>query len=296
MGKKIILIQSHCDTEKKINILKDNIDKLLLLNVDILLFTHIDLPAEIVSKVKYYILDRTNPILWEERRHFCWWVNNDVKLETTVPDYGWTVFNQIIKGYNLIKDEDYDSFFIVCYDLNIDDLVKEVINNEIYGKFKHIKPKNVVFNTALIFLSLNKYQFEKIINNLKKEEYINNQKLVAETYLEFLIDKCNLNLTNLGDVTDLIHEHSKVFNDSKNNNYEIFIDTKHKLKFRYIKKKYDKSHYLIINDDVIEIKDNYFIFNEEIKHIENFGVLIDGQYDDLKSIFNIKKINNLTIK
>ena len=99
--KNIVLIQSHCDTEEKLDYLKKNIEKIKKFDLEILLFSHIPLNQEVIGMVDYFVFDKSNPILWDERRHYFWWVDNGYKLETTIPDYGWTVFNQIKKSYTL---------------------------------------------------------------------------------------------------------------------------------------------------------------------------------------------------
>lgn len=300
--KKIALIQSHCNTEEKQNILKHNIDVLENLGVDILLFSHIPLPETITSKVKYYIFDSTNPILWDDRKHHYWWANNDYRLESLVPDYSWTVYNQIIKSYNLLQSENYEMYFIVCYDLIIDNFVKDIIINNKVGKYRHVKPKHVnevgeytdvIFPTSLIFLSLYKEQLKTITTDLNKSEYITHPEWTAENYLEIILQRNNLNIKNLGDVKDMLHESTTIFNDSLNEKYEIFVDTTDLITFRYIKKDLDCEHYVIINDEIIKIPKEIFIHSLPVNNLINFGVFINKQYDDLMFILNKNKINKI---
>jgi hypothetical protein len=302
---KIALIQSHCNSDEKIQILKDNIQKLSSLGVDILLFSHIPLPSDITDKVKYYVFDSTNPILWEERRHFYWWADDFVKLETTVPDYGWTVYNQIIKSFNLIRNDGYEMFFIVCYDLDINEFVVDKIINNRIGTYTHIKPKNVndigefvnvIFQTSLIFLSLSKSKLEIIVDDLNKFEYVQHPELIAEKYLEKIIERNNLDIPNLGYVMDKFHESTSVFDQSQNPEYEIFVDNENQLNFRYIRKNDDKTHVVIINNKLVEITDDVNFFTES-HPIQNFGVLVDNQYDDLLPLLHVKnKINKILFK
>ena len=51
MNKNILIIQSHCNTEIKLKVLSDNLEKLKNFDLDILLFSHIPLPEEITKKV-----------------------------------------------------------------------------------------------------------------------------------------------------------------------------------------------------------------------------------------------------
>lgn len=301
--KRIALIQSHCNTEEKIIILRNTIKKLSDLGLDTLLFSHISLPQDIIESVNYFVYDKSNPILWEERRHVYWWANNNVKLESSVPDYGWTVFNQIIKSYNTITDENYEMYFVVCYDLIIDDFVEDIIKNNKIGKYRHIKPKNVnevgdyvdvVFATSLIFLSLTKDLIEKIILNLKKREYIENPQWIAEKYLEVILERNEIHIENLGSVSDLLHESKSVFNQSQNSDYEIFVDNHDFIKIRYFKKNLNVKHYLVVDEEIISIDDEEFLFDKKIEHIKMIGVFVGGSYDDLTHLLKLdKKINKV---
>jgi hypothetical protein len=301
--KRIALIQSHCNTEEKLGVLRDNIKKLSDLGLDILLFSHILVPQDIIESVKYFIYDNSNPILWEERRHVYWWANNRVKLESSVPDYGWTVFNQIIKSYNSIIDENYEMYFVICYDLIIDDFVMDVVHNNKIGKFKHIKPKHVnevgdyvdvIFSTSLIFISLTQELIHNFVQNLNKQEYIDNPQWIAEKYLEIVLERNDIILENLGSVSDLLHESKSVFNQSQNPNYEIFIDNQDFLKLRYFQNNLNIKHHLIINDEIFTIDDEEFLFEKECDQINTIGVFVDGVYNDLKNLLNSEnKINKV---
>lgn len=303
--KKIALIQSHCNTDEKINLLKNNIKILSEIGLDILLFTHIPLPSEIINTVKYYILDSTNPILWEERRQIYWWSDNQIKLETIVPDYGWTVYNQIIKSYNFVRNEEYDLYFIICYDLIIDEFIENIINNNKIGKFKHIRPKNlnnldegydVVFDTSLIFLSLNKLDLEIIVNDCDKLEYSKNPQWIAEKYLEIILDRNNIQIESIGSVKDAIYESKSVFNQSRNTNYEIFVDNKFLLRFRYIKKNKSVNHIIIINEKIFKINEDVFVYDQPVDKLYLFGIFINESYTNLIELAknNINKINKIT--
>ena len=53
--KKAVIILSHCNTEEKLQVLKNNISKLKSNpNLDIILTSHISLPQEVVDSVEYF--------------------------------------------------------------------------------------------------------------------------------------------------------------------------------------------------------------------------------------------------
>ena len=61
--KKIVLINSYCDSEHKINILNKNIDILKSMNVDIMLYSPIILPDYIYEKCNYFLFIKENKVL-----------------------------------------------------------------------------------------------------------------------------------------------------------------------------------------------------------------------------------------
>jgi hypothetical protein len=304
MKKNVVLVQSHCNTEEKKHILIQNINKLKKFDLDILLFSHIPLSEEIIQSVDYFIYDSSNPIMWEERRHYYWWANDKYKLESTVPDYGWTVFNQIIGGFDLIKNKNYEHVIIFCYDVIINETVETFLKNPKSQIFQHNKPpKNnekgnflpVVLGTALIFSIFKENEINSLISNLSKKEYTENYDLIAEKYFEKKLKSLNLYQEPKHIVYDSLHESTNVFNHSENPNYEIFVDTVDKLKFVFTKKTQQRVK-IIINDSIINVSDNQLFFNENIKELETFGVIIGEIYESWSSFFNSKRINKITFK
>jgi hypothetical protein len=304
MNKKIVLIQSHCNSEEKKYILLKNINKLKEYDVDILLFSHIPLPIDIISKVDFFIYDSTNPILWEERRHYYWWGCDKYKIESTVPDYGWTVFNQIIKGFNIVKDENYEHFYIFCYDTIIDDTIINSLKNPSPSFYVHHKPEDydengnlntVVLGAALIFSIFNKYQINQLVSSISKEEYSNNYGMIAEKYFEEKLKTLSMyNQTNKI-VRDYLHESKNIFNLSKNNDYNLFIDNQKYLKFIFKNNTLD-SQKIIINNDIIEVNSQQeILFDESYDEIKNLGILLkDNSYEDWISMMKENKINIIT--
>ena len=217
--KKIVLIQSHCDTPEKLECLKDNLIKLKKFNVDILVFSHISLPQEILELTDYFIFDKSNPILWEEKRWMHWKNIENLKLIQINPDYSWTVFNQIIKSGNFALNLNYDYYYIFCYDLLITPIVEDsLVNPHPLMSFKHVKP-NVTFDTSLIFAVFDKQNFKNLIPKLVKEEYINHMSMKAEDFFELKLKEFPNYVNNPNTVSDIFHESVNIFNQNLHNNY-----------------------------------------------------------------------------
>jgi hypothetical protein len=304
MKENIVMIQSHCDTEEKINYLVENIKKLKQFDVDILLFSHIPLPQEITKLVNYFIYDAQNPILFDERRHYYWWGNNSILMETTVPDYGWTVFNQIIKSYNMVKDCNYKFFTIFCYDVVIDSVVSKALENPQKNTFIHVKPDNlddkgnklpVVFKTALIFSIFDSISFNTLVKNISRKEYIERYDLIAEKYFEKILIDNDVYVEPNECVHDFFSQSDNIFNLTKEKEYDLFVDNQNLLKFRILNaKKHNIS--IVINDKIIKINDDYFIYNEEMENLFRFGCFVNGRFDNWLNLLKQMKINKITYK
>lgn len=304
MSKNIVLIQSHCNTKEKQDYLMMNINKLKEHNVDILLFSHIDLPESIINSVDYYVFDKSNPILYKERLHHYWWENKLLRLETTLPDYGWTVFNQIIKSYNLVSTSKYDYVFIFCYDVIIDDVVNDSLSNPKTSIFTHLKPdalddkgnfSPVKFDTALVFSCFKHDEFRRIVNSFSKDEYIKRTDLIAEGYFEMKVKDNDLYYKNNLSVKDFFSEGDDIFNLTKDKEYDLFVDNLNLLKFRVINKK-NKKIDIIINHEIISINSDYYVHNKEVDELKIFGCFIGGEYNNWLPHLNKIRINKMIVK
>lgn len=186
--KKAVIILSHCNTEKKLQVLKDNISKLKLnLDLDIILTSHISLPQEVIDSVDYFIYDKNNPVLsWPQRGMFSWKEYNKIYLNSIQPDYGWCVFNQIKLGGLMALD--YDISYIINYDLVIDLNVNEILNNNTQETnfFQSKNYQGEVQNPSLLLFKVNKPHLQYLINNISIDDYCSSHK-TAEQYLNTLI-------------------------------------------------------------------------------------------------------------
>lgn len=304
MNKGVVLIQSYCDTHEKKEILIKNISEFKSLGVDIVLTSPIQLDSHIYENVDYFIYDSVNPILWDEKRFIHWKLINEGKsrLETIIPDYGWTVFHQIKTAYNFIKDLNYNHVFIACYDLNLNIAVNnstficDIINQKTEGYFTHIKNQEngLEFNPGLIFLSLSAKNAKYLINSFSKEEYIFYSSLIAEEYLKLKLK--NVDIENIGNVYDHIHYDGNVFNQSPHKDFNIFVDTEKGFRF-YYKVNDINIHQLIINKEIIDISNElFFKRNISFDSIYRFGTFVNDEYISLNHLIKPNmKINRIDI-
>jgi hypothetical protein len=178
--KKIALISTFCDTEEKINILKENILILKELGLDVLIISPLLLTDEIIKISDFVFFTKENPILgWPERAFTHWRTvycdNKFVKMHNTISDYGWAALYQVKKMSEIAMTFDYDLFYHFIYDLLIDDVVKdEIINNEVNLLHPRINPNNPndIWDTTLHFMVFDREVMQKVVDKINLEDYL----------------------------------------------------------------------------------------------------------------------------
>lgn len=206
--KNLVIIISHCPTQEKQNILKLQLEKLNSSKLDILLYSHILLPEDIVGLSKYFIYDYTNPLLhWPSRGLLKeeWYIYNNLKhtLRAIWPDHGYTVFNQIIRSTNYALSLDYTHYTFINYDLSLtSNILKEIksptsdfLTSTVYEQNHSPKFPGLLFNILskenlkIITPVINKeiYQIGVTLRNTDLKEIIYKDFKDAEDYWNYLI-------------------------------------------------------------------------------------------------------------
>ena len=186
---KIALINTYCDSEEKLDTLREMINEFKSLNVDIFVYSPLKLPEDIENICKFLFYTDENPILrYPVRGQNFWWryrANNFryVKLERMTSDYGWASLYQFKKLANFALTYEYDIFYLVIYDVKIDDYIKNVIkNNEvnIIHSRKSLVDERDVFPHSLHFTPLDRETLIKVEKYFDYDKYINTPDKAAE--------------------------------------------------------------------------------------------------------------------
>ena len=287
----LVCINSYCDTEEKINALKENINYLKNKNKDILLISHLPLDKSIIKSVNHFIYDKINPILSYPEKYNCVWMNvGNFKLISYSPDIGWCFLNQWKIIANYCQNLQYKTYTFINYDT--------VLNNNII-KFSEDNQTNIFSNDindnpSFLFNQIIKKDLDKLIS-FKKEEYILtlNKGISgpAECYFDEKVRKSNLQFkiyhTPINGTIDCEVNKSikNSLNFNKENNYfRLFFD----------------DNFIILYEPINMIKFN--IDGEDI--IINSDIVLDlpkqiGYYDydnNLIDITHILKIKNENYK
>jgi len=157
----LICINSHCNTDEKISILKKNINYLKNNGKDILLISHIPLDKDIIDLIDYFIYDKINPILHYPEKYNVVWTNiDDYRLISYNPDIGWCFLNQWKIIANYCKNLQYKTYTFINYDTILD-------NNML--KFSKENPTNIFSNDpnnnpSVLFNQIIKKDLDKLIS------------------------------------------------------------------------------------------------------------------------------------
>ena len=134
-GKRIVMISSYCDTEEKINVLRNNIETIKSHNLDVMLNSPISLPTEIINLCDFYIQTKENPLLtWPKKSVMSWakyyGEDQEITVKRSVIDYGWAALYQTKKLSEYALSYDYDRYYHIVYDLVIVDTVVSTFSSD----------------------------------------------------------------------------------------------------------------------------------------------------------------------
>lgn len=287
---KIALINTYCDSEEKLDTLREMINEFKSLNVDIFVYSPLKLPEDIENICKFLFYTDENPILrYPVRGQNFWWryrANNFryVKLERMTADYGWASLYQFKKLANFALTYEYDIFYLVIYDVKIDDYIKNVIkNNEvnIIHSRKSLVDERDVFPHSLHFTPLDRETLIKVEKYFDYDKYINTPDKAAEDIAILWEKELGLAVSEKF-IYDKIKVSTDLYNFSKDVRYKLYANND-KGEFKFIFRTTKDVNKIIVNDKVFEenIEDNFLhLTGYNVKEIETFKVITkDGEQD-----------------
>tara|TARA_R110000803_G_scaffold210455_1_gene282311 strand:- start:866 stop:1807 length:942 start_codon:yes stop_codon:yes gene_type:complete len=210
--KKIALISTFCDTEEKQIILYENVLKLKNLNIDVLALgpNFIQLPTHITEACDYFFYTKDNPILEWPVRAYSHWLEFPHKeeilhMERCLGDYGWAALYQTKKLAQIALTFDYDIFYHLIYDVDIDDnIIEELKSNDVNIIHPRENPNNPgeIWETTLHFMVFDRIMLEKIEKEIQLDEYLRTEGVAEGEVLKW---KNKFNIPTSGHlVTDKI--------------------------------------------------------------------------------------------
>lgn len=230
--KKVALISTFCDNEEKVNTLKDNIDKVKNLGVDVFVISPIPLKQEIINSCDYYFQTKDNPVLsWPNRCHTHWYQmpvseGRITTIHRAIEDFGWAGLFQVKKLTQLALTFDYDIFYHMIYDLEIDEVVEsEFLNDDV--NFVHprrdIQNPNAMFETTLHFMVFDREMMVNIEKEIQLNEYLSTNGVAEGEVLKW-VKKYDIKISE-HPVKDKIFywEGFELFNYSPFSDFKFFV-------------------------------------------------------------------------
>jgi hypothetical protein len=178
MNRKVALISSYCENEEKIKVLQETIQKLKENNLDVILISPLILPEKIITACDYFFYTKDNEILlWpiKVQMYSAYWKldeENCLVLKEPSKDYGWAGLNQVKKLTEIALSFDYDYFYYLTYDLEIDENVINGLNNPVDCRVYSSQLGELVWTSGLHLIIFNKKNAEKLSKFINFRDYL----------------------------------------------------------------------------------------------------------------------------
>jgi len=273
--KKIVLISSYCDTEEKINILYDNIKILKGLGLDTLVISPVTLPKEIIEASDFVFFTKENPLLNWPLRGFSFWqthysADGLMTMHRNVAEYGWAGLYQIKKMSQIALSYDYDAFYHIIYDLEIDQYVIDTINsNTVNLIHPRINPnkEDDWWDCTLHFMVFDREIMSKIVDVIVLEDYLKWDGVAEGQALRWTqMFPIKISKTPVRD---------KIYYWGDRGFFDYSMNPKYKM---FISKNSDSTYWVKENDIYVEkpISSNLRFYFYDIKETQNLIFNIDG--------------------
>jgi hypothetical protein len=164
--RRVALFSTYCDTEEKEKALLDNLIKVKSLGLDSFVLTILPLSKKIHDAADYVIYSKENPIPDINTKSIVSWriCENNVKLISFLPDYGYPSLLQLKRLIDFSSTLDYDYYFTMIYDIIITPEIEKVLTE---GRecsfFKNSKVDEVLGGILTAFNGENAKKFSSLL-------------------------------------------------------------------------------------------------------------------------------------
>lgn len=225
-GKRIVLISSYCDTKEKIDILINTIKTIKSYNLDVMVNSPLPLPSDVINMCDFYVQTKENPLLYWPQKSVMSWVkhmdkDNEIVIKRSVIDYGWAALYQTKKLSEYALTYDYDRYYHIIYDTEIDDTVVSTFLSDKKCNFYPFHEHKV----SLHLIVLDRENLLKFSNLITFDSYLK-FNCIVENWLYDTIVNSDMNYKiELEKIDDLIlfHKDENLFDYSDINGLVFFI-------------------------------------------------------------------------
>lgn len=228
--KKVALISTFCDTQEKLDVLEKNIKIVKEHGLDTIVISPLSLPESITKISDYVFITKDNPVLDWPRRAMRAWVNVNINGETrkvsrTYPDYGFAGLTQVKQLSDIALSFDYDQFYHMIYDLNIDENVIEGFYSNKDCSIYSSKRDNIIWEVGLHYMIFNRENLKEFVSQITLENYLSLKDSDAFEWLRNLKNKIPYQVESIP-VEDEIYYYENIdfFNYSPTDKFKFFIE------------------------------------------------------------------------
>jgi hypothetical protein len=286
-------------------VLEENIKLIKSNNLDVILLSPISLPEYIINLCNVFIQTKENPVTnWPGKTMFEYWgycMNNKLyELHLGKSDYGWASFYQVKKLSQIALTYDYDYFFHIIYDTNIDD---HLINTFLTEEKCILFPSNKGFDIGGFFMGFDRYSLDLFQRMITKDLYYKNHD-VAETLLCNMSKVLPCKIENYV-TSDKIYffENLDLFNYSSYDDFKFFLHKRtladdDTAKIFFYDMYEDFNVIVTINEKTIEQRiTNHFLMDLNIHHdmVYELSISFNGVRQNLTSQYNNISHNKIII-
>ena len=297
---KIVLISSYCDTEEKIDVLINTIKTIKSYNLDVMVNSPLPLPSDVINMCDFYVQTKENPLLYWPQKSVMSWVRStdkdkEIVIKRALIDYGWAGLYQTKKLSEYALTYDYDRYYHIIYDTEIDDTVVSTFLSDKKCNFFPFHEHKV----SLHLIALDRENLLKFSNLITFDSYLKFDCIVENWLYDTLIKSNMDHKIELEKIDDLIlfHKDENLFDYSDINGLVFFIvkDVVHNDEVcLYFYNNKEKINVLITVDGV---ESSYDISNKDIinlgfkpYNIKNVLISYDGISSDIT-----EKIKNIIL-
>jgi len=286
--KKIILINSYCDDNTKLEILSSYINTLKENNFDIFLYSPIDLPSYIINRCDFFFKTVYNPLSNNEM--IFWKELDNIKLNRNWNNFSWSSVYQYKILSEICESFDYDMYYYTIYDIKLADDVIDFIksnNKSYFFQFKRQDKYSESFdlrNCAMQFFCLNRDEVKKFKSLISETDLSNFD--CAESYLYDISKRLNIEVHDKLIIEDIICTWFDFFNFSIWSEFFLFFNSQ-KILFYNIQLPINIEVKTDDKTEILNIDDKYF---ELPYNLENIEILIKYNNKELNIMDKIKKI------
>lgn len=307
MNKKVALISSFCDSKEKLDVLQSNIKQLKQLAFDVIVISPLALPKETVSICDYFFFTKDNLILEWPMNVQMYWFEKEISKErmltfvATSKDHGWAGLSHVKKLTDIGLLFDYEHFYYMIYDIDIDRNVLSVLNDPKDNWIGSFERDGVRVSSSLHLMVFNKENAKQMNNLVSLENYIEflndrNQNGSTEAFVDTIKKKLQSESSGFF-IKDKISFYRDFFNHSPDNRIKFFVkkdsnNIMSNLKIFFYANESLAKIKLIINDKESEINISHdYIVDLGVNFLELRSARLsinEEEVDILKSIESIK--------